>query len=406
MRTLRRFGPLLCALVLCSGLARGGEKGPFPCIFEEAKLRAIESGLPILLRADMGWCTSCNAFDKAMEEPEGLRTDLERRVVLCTVDIKEGDGPDLAKMYRIPDYPMLSFLLLNEDGDLMDRWMGYYSRENFIKHFDSALENPIPVYERAARYRRNPNEIDARKLGELKDYEGHFAEAAAYYRRAMALNPASDTHYEFMILSAMAWGLSKQLYDPEEILVQANLVTSSPKTKAKELIKLGHTMEKVARKAGDWSFYTPFLRLAVESNSMSQDEKTLKGLKGLLPDYALLVEKNETKAVELMKEAYAAKAAPKEWTQNADMLNNLAWWCFEHRINLKEAERLARQGIELAEPGNQKANIYDTLAEICNASGSCVNAVEYIRLAVAEDPENEYFQDQLTRFENLLATQD
>ena len=32
-------------------------------------------------------------------------------------------------------------------------------------------------------------------------------------------------------------------------------------------------------------------------------------------------------------------------------------------------------------------------------------AVDYIRMAVAEDPENEYFQEQLVRFEELLAAQ-
>ena len=66
---------------------------------------------------------------------------------------------------------------------------------------------------------------------------------------------------------------------------------------------------------------------------------------------------------------------------------------------------MARRGVELAEAGKMKANILDTLAEICNLSGNCGDAVEYMRLAVAEAPENEYFQKQLERFETLLAAQ-
>ena len=48
----------------------------------------------------------------------------------------------------------------------------------------------------------------------------------------------------------------------------------------------------------------------------------------------------------------------------------------------------------------------DTLAELCNVNNDCANAVEYIRLAIHEDPENEYFQTQLVRFEEILAMQD
>jgi hypothetical protein len=66
---------------------------------------------------------------------------------------------------------------------------------------------------------------------------------------------------------------------------------------------------------------------------------------------------------------------------------------------------MAQRGIELASAGREKANILDTLAEICNLSGDCGEAVDYIRLAVVEDPENEYFQEQLVRFEKLLAAQ-
>jgi tetratricopeptide (TPR) repeat protein len=117
-------------------------------------------------------------------------------------------------------------------------------------------------------------------------------------------------------------------------------------------------------------------------------------------DYALLVQEDEAKAIELKKEAQ-----PDNWREDANALNNFAWWCFERKVNLDEAADLAQKGIELAEPGRQKANIYDTLAEICNLSGDCGKAVDLIRLAVAEDPENEYFQKQLARFEETLLAE-
>jgi tetratricopeptide (TPR) repeat protein len=81
----------------------------------------------------------------------------------------------------------------------------------------------------------------------------------------------------------------------------------------------------------------------------------------------------------------------------------MAWWCFENAVKLDEAEELARRGVKLAEAPGDKANILDTLAEICNARGNCPEAVVYMRQAVELNPEREYFKKQLERFEALAA---
>jgi tetratricopeptide (TPR) repeat protein len=255
------------------------------------------------------------------------------------------------------------------------------------------------------RFQENPSEIDARKLAELRDFEGLYAESVAYYRRAQALNPSSETNYDLLILGTMAHGSHGHLFAHADVRSQADVVVASSKTKPKHLMKTAGVMGKVAKQANDLGYYTPYLAVAFERTEGIEDESVKKMRTKLHADYALHVEKNVQKAVDYKKEAFAQAAAPKDWTQDANMLNNLAWWCFENMINLNEAESLARQGIELAKPGNQKANILDTLAEICNVKGDCGDAVDYIRLAVAEDPENEYFQKQLVRFEGLLAAQ-
>ena len=48
--------------------------------------------------------------------------------------------------------------------------------------------------------------------------------------------------------------------------------------------------------------------------------------------------------------------------------------------------------------------ILDTVAELCNARGDCAGAIDWIELAIAADPENEYYAEQKARFETLLAT--
>jgi tetratricopeptide (TPR) repeat protein len=209
-----------------------------------------------------------------------------------------------------------------------------------------------------------------------------------------------EKNYETMIFNSMAYGNYYNLYSPVQVRQQADAVLASANYSDKDLMKVAFSMYKVSRRADDITLFTPYLKVSIEETVDSKDEDIVHKRTKLMPDYTLHIKKDTKKAVKLKKESM-----PEGWQKEANELNNFAWWCFENNINLKEAEKSARKGIELASPGNEKANILDTLAEICNLSGDCGDAVEYIRLAVAEDPENEYFQDQLIRFEKLLASQ-
>jgi thioredoxin-related protein len=402
MLTFKKIALLVGAVALLAGSAVAGDHTPITS-FKVAKMTAEEQGLPMLLKVGKAFCKSCNAFDKEVQASEEFRATIDKHVVLCAIDATKGEGVDLAKMYSIDEYAVPTFILANSHGEVMDRWSGYHGEEYFTKHLTAAMENPITVKERMVRFQDHPNEIDARKLGEIRYFEGYLAEAVAFYRRAQALNPSSETHYDLMILNAMGKASHDQLFAYADVKKQADIAVASSDIKPKHLLKVAGMMNKVAKDAGDLAYFTPYLKQAIERTKGIEDEDVQKGRANLMPEYALLVKKNERKAVTLKKELFAQYAEPKDWLENANLLNNFAWWCFEMEINLDEAEQFARKGIELAEAGRQKGNILDTLAEICNMKGDCGEAVDYIRLAVAEDPEYDYFQKQLVRFEKLLA---
>ena len=109
-----------------------------------------------------------------------------------------------------------------------------------------------------------------------------------------------------------------------------------------------------------------------------------------------LVEKD--KAVELK-----FASMPGGWQDESRSLNEYAWWAFENNVDLERGEMLARKGVELAEPGAERANVLDTAAELCNALGNCDDAVVLMEEAVAQSPDNEYFQKQLERFRKIVA---
>lgn len=92
---------------------------------------------------------------------------------------------------------------------------------------------------------------------------------------------------------------------------------------------------------------------------------------------------------------------PEGWTEDPARLNSVAWWCFEHNVNLAEAETFAKRGVDLAQPGSEKAMILDTLAEICHARGRTAEAVVLMQEAIREDPDDSYYQEQLDRFQGI-----
>jgi tetratricopeptide (TPR) repeat protein len=126
------------------------------------------------------------------------------------------------------------------------------------------------------------------------------------------------------------------------------------------------------------------------------DEK-LQGYKDRIDiSFTLYIDKDVPKAVDQKKKTYK-----EGWLDNPRDLNSFAWWCFENKINLEEAEKMAERGVKLAEPGSERGNILDTLAEIVNLRGDPGRASELIDEAVKENPDREYFQKQQKRFHEL-----
>jgi tetratricopeptide (TPR) repeat protein len=165
-------------------------------------------------------------------------------------------------------------------------------------------------------------------------------------------------------------------------------------------LELAMLMKYMAGKAGEVERAAPFLEAAFAASEGSTDEEVLKYREYLEVSYVLLVEKDAPKALEMYRQKM-----PEGWEEDAEQLNRFAWWCFENRINLEEAQELALKGVELAETDSERANILDTAAEICNARGNCDEALEHIKRAIELDPDKEYFKEQLARFEKAAAEQ-
>jgi uncharacterized Ntn-hydrolase superfamily protein len=82
--------------------------------------------------------------------------------------------------------------------------------------------------------------------------------------------------------------------------------------------------------------------------------------------------------------------------EDADYLNNLAWFCATGDVFLDEALEAAKRAVAL-EP--EAAYILDTLAEVYFRLGNTEDAITTIERAIEIDPESAYYKEQLDRFE-------
>ena len=391
-----RFGALTLALLFLGGALPASAAGETS--FERARLLAEREGIPVLLKIGVDWQASSRLFDEAVRGEDTIRKALEGKVVLCTVNAEEEGGSDLGSRYDVRNYP--TFLVTDRFGETIDRWYGFGCRECFIKRLASAVAEPITVNDRIERFRESPDEIDAKKLGEVRHNQGMFAEAAAWYRRAYDLNRETETNYEALVFHSMAYGNYYNLWDAAEVRDQADRVCSANSCSDLDLMKVASSMYKVANRAGDLSLALPYLKAGVEKTSGSENEQVRDRRAKLLPAYALHILHDRELAVRYKKEIQRDG-----WLADANRLNDFAWWCYESGVNLEEAGELARKAVRLAAPGKEKANVLDTLAEICSVTGECGEAVEYMRMAVAEDPGNEYLREKLGHFEEMVTAE-
>jgi tetratricopeptide (TPR) repeat protein len=319
-------------------------------------------------------------------------------LILCTLDVGSENGKAEANDLGMKSTP--GFVLLNATGEPLDGWVGYRGPESWATHLQSALSDLTTIAQKRERFDERPNFQDAMTLGNMAYGGGKYADAVKYYRSARDLDPQTAKLHDvpIRIFRCTYFGVGEGVFGPQEVMAEANALTLAEDPDLDYVFEVAMRMVEGARHINMEQLAVPYLERAMSLSEDQSDPGVLEGRHRVMPMHALIVEKDADKAVKLKK-----RYMPEEWRTDAGQLNGFAWWCFENRINLEEAEKLAGKGVKLAEDNTKKANIMDTQAEIANALGDSQAAVDLIEKACKLDPESSYLQKQLTRFQDLAA---
>jgi tetratricopeptide (TPR) repeat protein len=332
-------------------------------------------------------------FARAAESDEAILAVLDK-AILYPIDCEKGEGIEIAKRYNVRGYP--TFKMVDGAGEELECWIGFEGPEKWVVSVEAGVADPRTLAEKAKAYETEPTLALAKTLATAAATKYDFKGAVEYYRTArnMEPNPMAAAEYTEGILTSMFYGSRSGQFEFADVDAEASQVMAHPMAPVDAKMGVASMLVYLAKSTDNTEKAIPYLETAMKVSEGSTDEGILEQRASLAVDHALLVEQDKDKAVELKR-----ATLDEGWQEAAGALNEFAWWCFENTVNLEEAEQLALKGVKLAETDGERANILDTAAEICNALGNCEEAVARIKQAIELDPQKDYFQTQLARFE-------
>lgn len=333
-------------------------------------------------------------FARAVNEDTTIQAAL-KDVILFKNDCEKGDGIAIAKRFEIRGYP--TYIALNGNGEVTDRWIGYDGPEAWAASARAAVADPRTIVAKKAAFAEKPTVALAVALGADAATGDDYPNAVAYYKQARNLAPERAAEFNEPILTSMYYGARGGAFTFDEVAAEAKVVLENPDADVDAQVNLTLMLNQLAGQTGQPERAVPYIKAAMKASEGNTDEDLARSLKQLQIQNALLVEKNPEQALAIYRTTFKDG-----WMDNPGKLNQFAWWCFENDVNLAEAEELALRGVELAADDAERANILDTAAEICSKLGNCDEAVAHMKRAIELDPDKQYFKDQLVRFEKEL----
>ncbi|MFT5386608.1 MAG: thioredoxin-related protein, partial [Saprospiraceae bacterium] len=104
----------------------------------EVLQKAKEENKLIFVDAFTTWCGPCKLMVKDVFPKKEVADFYNQTFVNYTIDMEKGEGPQLARDYKVAQYPTLLFIAA--DGTLIHRAAGFHNPEQFVELGNAALD--------------------------------------------------------------------------------------------------------------------------------------------------------------------------------------------------------------------------------------------------------------------------
>lgn len=383
---------LLAAAILLSPIVRAEESAaPAPAagiVFEpgtpawaEVLAKAKAASKPAFVDFSTTWCGWCRRLEKDTFSQASVG-EVMKGFVNVQLDAEKGEGPDLAKRYGVRGFPTM--LVVDAAGDEVDRIVGYLPPAEFTKEAQRILRGDGTIPSLRAKVAAAPDDLEAgvalgSKLATTKPDE-----STALFEALVAKAGGRDRATQGKV--RLAWVTALVDADrPEPAFAQAEAILkdlSDTPAAAEVVPALGRAAFAVGAARA-----LPFLDRA---RPLAKDAKA----RFALEDLTIALHREQIAAA-LARQGEAAGDDP-------DLLNQVAWTCFEQKVNVREALGWAHKAAELSQGAPE---ILDTLANLQWLLGQQDEAIatEEQALAKAEPPMKPEFEATLARWRATRA---
>lgn len=103
----------------------------FEGTFDEAIELAKKEDKLIFFDAYASWCGPCKWMKSRVFTKEEVGSYFNSTFINIKIDMEKGEGPELARKYRVTAYPTLLFL--NHEGEVKKAVVGYHNSNSLVE---------------------------------------------------------------------------------------------------------------------------------------------------------------------------------------------------------------------------------------------------------------------------------
>ncbi len=187
------FGLLLIALAVIPFLRSRPASLEWHRESAEAFLEARESQHPVLAFLYADWCTYCRRMDSETFRNPAVIEEMGPHFAWLRLNAEtDTEGVELQRRFGVEGYPTI--LILDGDGNEIDRLSGYVPPDQFVPRIESLVSGPDSFPGLQDQLEENPDSAEAHfKIASKYLERKRFREAGEHLQKVVALDPNNQS---------------------------------------------------------------------------------------------------------------------------------------------------------------------------------------------------------------------
>ena len=160
--------------------------------YEEALAKAKKENKPVLLDLYTDWCGWCKKMDASTyTDPQVIA--INRKMIFLKLNAEtDPDGIELQRRMNIYSFP--TTMLLDSNGEEIDRIPGYLTAEMFVKAVDQVLNDKDSIPSLKKQEAENGNDVDILyRLGRRYYEKDSYEQAKVRFERIILKDPQNKS---------------------------------------------------------------------------------------------------------------------------------------------------------------------------------------------------------------------